>query len=152
MNLDTILEDVLAKAEQGDLESQAFYHSLATDQPEIFTFLFDEDTRLLIEQEHDYLLFLAMVIIQTLVNHGNDLNTVELDTLEDMAEYNWGLLEHTSIENITETLSEHPGFPLYAFLDDACAPVEGHEILSEAAVELVYVKCKALVDSAVLKS
>ena len=152
MNLDGLLEDTLAKAEAGTLDAGTYYASLSTLHPEIFTFLFDEDTRLLLEQEHDYLLFLAMVMLHVFEGSGIDLASLDVDTLEDMAEYNWGLLEHTSIENISETVARHPGSALYTFLEEAISPHKAHEILSEAAVELVYVKCKSLVDAAFLSA
>jgi hypothetical protein len=148
MNLETLLEESLAKAEAGALDTGAFYANLSTSQPEIFTFLFDEDTRLLMEHEHDYLLFLAMILMEVCKGNDVDLSAIEVDALEDMAEYNWGLLEHTSIENISETLVEHPGYVLYEFLEEATSPQKSHEILAEAAIELVYVKCKSLVDAA----
>lgn len=150
MNLDACIEQALVKVEHGTLESGTYFQELATAHPEIFTYLFDADTRLLLETEHDYLLFLAMICIESMRSSGIDINEIDLETIEDMDEHNWGLLEHTSIQNITETVSRHPGFALYAFLEESCTPEKEHEILSEAAVELVYVKCKSLVDCAFL--
>ncbi|HLF63699.1 MAG TPA: hypothetical protein VI603_08095 [Saprospiraceae bacterium] len=150
MNLSTLIEETLAKAEGGVLDSVTFFSALATTQPDLFTFLFDEDTRLLLEQEHDYLLFLSMILLDVLQQSGTNPDAIDLESLEDMSEYNWGLLEHTSIETITETVSRHPGYALYTFLEEACTPENAHDVLSEAAVELVYVKCKSLVDCAFL--
>jgi hypothetical protein len=145
MNLYSSIEETLIKAEAGALDSMTFFNALSTGQPEVFVFLFDEDTRLLVEPEHDYLLFLAMIILTCLQDH---LDSIDLESLEDMSEHNWGLLEHTSIENISETVSRHPGYALYAFIEEACTPQIEHDVLSETAVELVYVKCKSLVDCA----
>ena len=150
MNLQDSIDSTLAQVEQGTLNASSFFKSLSTSQPEIFTFFFDEDTRLLHENEHDYLLFLAMTILTTLRGNALDFDAIDIESLEDMSEHNWGLIELTSIENITETVSKHPGFALYEFLEDACTPVKEHDILSESAVELVYVKCKSLVDCAFL--
>ena len=145
MNLESSIEEALAKAEAGTLDPGAYFHALSTSQPEVFVFLFDDDTRLLLEQEHDYLLFLSMIILNIL---HDQLDTIDIESLEDLAEHNWGLLEHTSIENISETVSRHPAYALYAFLEEACTPQLEHDVLSEAAVELVYVKCKSLIDCA----
>ena len=151
MNADIAIEQALAKAEQGTLDSEMFFSTLATEMPEVFTFLFDEDTRLLQEQEHDYLLFISMVLIDTLRQTDNQFSETDIELLHDLVEDNWGLLEHTSIDNISETLSRHPAYPMYEFLEDACTPDdEEQEILSDVAAELIYVKCKSLVDSAYL--
>jgi hypothetical protein len=152
MNLDTLLEETLAKAEKGQPDIKAFFSLLSTEQPEIFMFLFDEDTRLLTEQEHDYLLFLSMIILEVIQQSGIDLGSIDLETLEDMTEYNWGLIEHTSIENILDSVSQHPGSVLYDFIEEACTPEKGHDVLTEAAVPLVYVKCKSLVDVSFLSA
>lgn len=143
MNLESSIEEALASAEAGTLDAASFFNTLSTSQPEVFVFLFDEDTRLLLEQEHDYLLFLSMIILNTL---HDQLDSIDLESLEDMAEHNWGLLEHTSIENISETVARHPAYALYAFLEEGCTPQIEHDVLSETAVELVYVKCKSLID------
>lgn len=148
MNLSTSLEDALAKVEGGTLDSVVFFKALSTGQSDIFTFLFDEDTRLLIESEHDYLLFLAMIVLDVFQHSGIDVSAVDVELLEEKEELNWGLLEHASIESISESLSRYPGFELYEFLEEACTPQQGHEVLSEVATELVYVKCKSLVDCA----
>ena len=147
MNLAEDIDAALDRAERGDLKAEEFYSALATSDPAMFTFLFDPDTRLLLEPEHDYLLFLAMVLLEALAHSGLKQSSVEMDLLESLAEENWGYLEYTSIENLTSTLSDHIAVDAYTFLEDACTPDTDHEVLSEAAVELVYVKCKTLIDS-----
>jgi len=148
MNLTQNLERALDQAEQGTLQAATFYTDLSKSRPELFTFLFDEDTRLLLEPEHDYLLFLAMILLEVLEKSGGDLMAIDLNILEEVAEENWGYLEYTSIENLTETLAQDQAAELYEFLDEACTPAQSHEVLSETAVELVYVKCKSLIDAA----
>ena len=148
MNLSGLIDDALEKAESGALDSGVFFNALATGQPGIFTFFFDEDTRLLAEPEHDYLLFLAMVVLTVLREHGIPMTDIDLEILEEAEEHNWGLLEHASLESISDSVERHPAFALYAFLEEACTPQQGHEVLSEVATELVYNKCKSLVDCA----
>ncbi len=148
MNLSEAIEYTVAKAEGGILDPGVFFGTLATGQPDLFTFLFDNDTRLLTEQEHDYLLFIAMIILEVCASCHIDVGEIRIDTLEEVAEQNWGLLEHASVESISESVSQHPAHEMYLFLEDACTPVQSHEMLTEVAAELVYVKCKTLVDSA----
>ena len=148
MNLSTLIDEVLEKAESGALDSGVFFNTLTTEQPDIFTFFFDEDTRLLTEPEHDYLLFLAMVVLSVLREHGIATTGIDLEILEEAEEHNWGLLEHASLESISDSVERHPAFALYTFLEEACTPQQKHEVLSEVAAELVYNKCKSLVDCA----
>lgn len=146
MDLSEIIDITLQRAEQGDPDVSDYYSDLVIKLPEVFSFLFDEDTRLLLEPEHDYLLFLAMIILEVIGKSEADISEVRLEDLSEASENNWGLLEFTSLDNLTATTNNLPGHLLYVFLEDACTPVSGHEILSEAAVELVYVKCKSLID------
>lgn len=146
MNLEEAIEEVLIASEQGELDPSAYFSGLATTSPEVFAFLFDEDTRLLIESEHDYLLFVAMVLLECLKRTGKSTEDLGLEDLERVADHNWGLLEYTSIDNLTDSLEGYEAMPLYEFLEDACTPAEDHDVLSAVAVELAYVKCKTLID------
>ena len=151
MDLSEIIDITLQRAEQGDPDVSDYYSDLVIKLPEVFSFLFDEDTRLLLEPEHDYLLFLAMIILEVIGKVEADISEVRLEDLSEAADNNWGLLEFTSLDNLTATTNSRPAHLLYVFLEDACTPVSGHEILSEAAVELVYVKCKSLIDCAAFR-
>jgi hypothetical protein len=148
MNFGPAIDASLEQAEQGTLRADDYYAELSTRLPELFTFFFDEDTRLLMEPEHDYLLFVGMILLNVMEKAEVDLTVIDIPMFEAAAEDNWGYLEYTSIEGLTEALSDNEAFDLYVFLEDACAPAEDHEVLSEAAVELVYVKCKTLIDLA----
>lgn len=148
MHLDQAIEAVLLESEQGKLDPAEYFSDLPTTLPEVFAFLFDEDTRLLMESEHDYLLFVAMVLLEAMQRVGKSNGGLSLEDLEKVADHNWGLLEYTSIENLTDSLEGYEALPLYEFLEDACTPAEEHEVLSAVAVELVYIKCKTLVDLA----
>jgi hypothetical protein len=148
MNFGPDIDTTLEQAELGALHADSYFAGLSTRLPEVFTFFFDEDTRLLMDPEHDYFLFVGMILLNVLDNSEADLARIDLPMLEDAAEENWGLLEYTSIDNLTETLGDHGAIDLYDFLADACSPADDHEVLSQAAVELVYVKCKSLIDVA----
>jgi hypothetical protein len=146
--METLIDDILGKAERGELNVTKFFQSLATTQSDVFTYLFDEDTRLLVEPEHDFLLYISMIILEVISADNPEGIVIDIDSLEEAAEDNWGFLEHTSIENISETMTSHPAAPLYLFVEDSCAPETDHEVLSEAAVELVCVQCTRIIDAA----
>jgi hypothetical protein len=154
MTLEQALDANLDSAATYPEKAADFFNTLSIEQPGIFTFLFDSDTQLLSEEEHDYLLFLAMVIVESAKSADITIEEdVDVDTLEDMAEHNWGLIEHVGMDVITDSLAEHPGFPLYAFLEDCCILDEDgtHELLSAPASELLFVKGKAVIDSLFLQ-
>ena len=142
----TIGPEPIIRIEQQQLNPGQYFSEVSASVPDVFTFFFDSDTRLLSEDEHDYLLFVGMIILKTADALSVNLADIDLDDLESRAEDNWGLLEFTSIENLSSTLEASHVSELYFFLEDACTPANGHEVLSAAGVELVYVKCKSLID------
>lgn len=148
MDLNAVIDAVLADSEAGKLDPSAYFNTLITEAPDVFAFFFDDDTRLLMESEHDFMLFVAMILVESVKRAGKSPADVDLDELAKAADHNWGMLEFTSIENITTTLEGYEAIPLYEFLEDACSPADDHELLSEVAVELVFVKCKTFVDLA----
>lgn len=152
MQWENAIDEALTRAENGALDPATYFEQISETHPSLFVFLFDEDTRMLTGDEHDYLLFLAMIILDVFATAGKDTTTVDLDTLGDTYERLWGMLEEDAPGAIQSDLEGHPAIELCDFLIDSCTPEEeetAHTILSDAGAEIVYCKCRAVIDSVV---
>ncbi len=117
-------------------------------QPELMAYLLSEDTLFLTSEERDYLLYLSLVILES-VRTQQSLVLIDSDTISKAEELNWEKLEGVSSKVFRERLdvffADYPQEDLLAFVEDALIPDEDSLITKEGR-EPLFIALKTLID------
>ncbi len=150
MDIEAIIERLLSEAEEKIPDIADFYQELSEEAPAVFDYLMNSDTDFLTDAERDYLLFVAMITVKALQLSdlvGPEDMDMDMGMIQDTEEQNWGLLDGMEPDAIVGDLEQHPAYEIYGFVADACAPDEDSEDeLTAEGVNLIFVKCKSMID------
>ncbi len=134
--------------ESADFEREVEY--LSARQPELVGYLFSEDFDLLTQDERSYMLYLTLVLYQSVEAENGNIPPINASDLESAEENNWELLENITEkrfrERITVFFEKTKQEDLLAFIEDALTDDEDNMVTPEGR-EPVFVALKSIVDA-----
>ena len=138
---EALLDQVIDDLTEEEIDMVAFYTNMARTMPVLTSYLTDQDTELLTDREHDYLLYLAMVLLRAGSAVGaaeEDADPAELETREEAA---WEALNACGARPL-DRLRERTPFEAVVpnFILDALEVDEDLEFVTEPGGQLLYVK------------
>ena len=121
-------------------------------QPILFSYLLSESFKLLIEEESEYLLYLALVIWKAVDGEVADLPLLDSEKIEEVEEKNWTLLNETKARKFNEKLDvffdKYPQEDLLAFVEDALVDDEDEDaFVTKEGKELLFIGLKTTIDA-----
>ena len=144
------INQVLEAGQEDPSYFQSMIASWPEGQPELWTFLTEENTDLLLEQERAYLHFLAAVLVAVYEQEEGEkpeLDPEQLSTEEDKA---WEKLNDQKKGRFRDKLDVffdvNPQEDLLAFIEDALLDEE-EDVLSKEGREPIFTKLYALITS-----
>ena len=139
--LDTVIDDL----EQQGADLVQFYQASGQDLPVLTSFLTDTDTELLTDDEHDYLLYLGMIMIRLYQSAGQLQDDLDQDTLGENEEQLWQLVNDLSprpLDKIWERTDSNA--VVTNFLLESLTIDAESEFLTETGAQLMYVKLASI--------
>jgi len=122
-----------------------------TEQPIVLAFLFSENFEVFLPREREYLLFLILVVLESIKKvHGKSTPMITEEGLSIAEEANWGKMQEVSAKKFRERLdvffSSTPQEDLLAFIEDALLDEE-EGILSKEGREPIFIILKSIIDA-----
>jgi hypothetical protein len=134
------------------LESADFEHEIeefGKEQPALMGYVFSEDFDLLTQEERELMLYLMLVIWQSILRDGGEVEPVSKLALEDAEERNWELLdtvkENRFRERITVFFDDSDQEDLLAFVEDSLVDDDDSTVTQEGR-EPIFVALKSVID------
>jgi hypothetical protein len=123
--------------------------SIESEQAELMAYLFAEDEATFNEEEKDFLLYLLLIIWESVRMKVEKINPIPLAKLSDVEEATWELLEASVGKKFRERLNpffEHTKQEdLLAFVEDALLDDDDTPVTKEGR-EPMFVMLKAVID------
>lgn len=121
-------------------------------QPILFSYLLSESFKLLIEEEKEYLLYLALVIWKAVDAEVAELPLLDSENIEEVEEKNWTLFNETKARKFNEKLDvffdKYPQEDLLAFVEDALVDDEDEDaFVTKEGKELLFIGLKTTIDA-----
>ncbi len=151
--IDQVSEEVGAE-EKGYDEALA---ALKKEQPIVLAYLFSESFEVFSQKEREYLLFLVMVVYQS-VRKCRSVEPVGAEALESAEEKNWSMMEGVKAKRFRDRLDVFfEGYPqedLLAFAEDSLidADAEDTELVLKESREPLFIILKSLIDCFTVRS
>lgn len=128
------IDAAIAWMEETEPDMTGYYGRLSQSLPVLTGYLIDRDTELLTDAEHDYLLFLGMIITRALTTAALIETDIDHSVLEDKEEGLWEGMDSLPEEVI----------PLYEFVEESLEKDEDTAFLTEPGIQIIKVKLVAL--------
>ena len=140
MITDQAIDQILGSFEQSPPDLQHYYGQLALSSPDEAAFLTGPDLDILTNEEHEYLLFLGIVLLELVKG-----TAFILDNANEAEENLWGQLNSTkswSVEKEAEVVADDDTWGI--FLIDALAEDEDTSFLTSQGATVIWVKLNAM--------
>lgn len=145
---ESTIERVLGRLESGEddfaVEIQDFAHS----QPNLMTYLTDEENEVFTEGELEILLFGAIVIFQSVTDQLTEPEPVQGAAIEEAEEANYAVIgegKGSFRDRVTPLFEQSKEEELLAFAEDLLVGDEDNQISNEAR-EPLFITLKTVVD------
>lgn len=143
-----VIEEIAEKlGASPDLFATAI-ESVKDQQPAILGYLFSESFEALTNQERDYMLYLAVVVIQSIAEKS-DSELMEVDAIGEMEETNWTIAnQHTSgtfRDQLNPFFENYKQEDLLAFVEDALIDEEEGLLTKEGRMP-IFITLKTIID------
>ena len=143
--IDAVAEELDAQPENYEQLVQEFQDA----QPQLMAFILSEDTLFLSPDERDYLLYLGLIIWETVRQQNPQLKEIDSETIGKAEDDNWEKLETVKAKSFRERMDvffvKYPQEDLLAFVEDALIPDEDSPITKEGR-EPLFVALKTIID------
>lgn len=136
------LDAIIDQLDQHPVDLLQFYEQCAATMPVLVSYLTDADTRLLTDEEHDYMLYLGMVLLRALESQRAD---PESEALGEREEQVWELINahgSAALQKIGDTIDSDV---LAEFILDALEIDEETDFLTEPGAQLIFAKLSAMI-------
>jgi hypothetical protein len=144
------IDQVLEELGEDPVRQQEALDSLRTAQPVVLSYLFTENFSAFLKQEKEYLLYLLLVIWESVNKSGATLSTVDEEMLSQAEEANWDLLQQVDSKRFRDRLDvffkETKQEDLLAFVEDSLLDEEDGFVSKEGR-EPMFVILKSIIDS-----
>lgn len=146
---DQTINTVSEQLGSNDLALEAQILNLSNEQAGIMQFLFQENYQVLKPEEHEYLIYIALVIYAAIKTQTGKSSFVPVEKLEAQEDLNWEVWENIKKKSIREKndvfFKDFLQEDLLAFVEDMVL-VEEESELSGVAQEICMVAGKTLID------
>lgn len=141
------------------LEDETYYEKiydrLQTEQPNLSGYLFSEASEVLTQDEHDYMMSLAIIIFQCVIDSGAEFDIVEADEIETFDEQNWEVMENSKADRfkdkITPFFEDYPQEELLVFVEESVLDDE-ESVVTKVGREPLFVMLKTVVDALTIEA
>lgn len=144
--IDEVIEQLADSPEAYTLEVEA----LQARHPVIMGYLFSETFRMLSQEEREFMLYLAIVVLMSIEKGESQLAAVKEDSLEEAEDKNWEIFQEAKGSTFRDKLNvffeNTPQEDLLAFLEDSLEDDDEQPISNEGK-ELIFVSLKSVIDS-----
>ena len=131
-----IIEKSIAEISAEGFDHTAFIKEMEAEQPAIMAYFFSEGFNVLTSAEQEYLLFLVLVILKSVLNSGTESDIVSIEQVELAEESNWGILQDSGNgdfrDRITPFFESYPQEDLLAFVEDSLIDEEQDAVSNES--------------------
>jgi hypothetical protein len=145
---ETIIEKVAAELDTSSATYEDLIEEFQREQPVILAYLFSEDFGVLTDEEKPYLLYLTLVIWQS-IKQVSSPPVITDNALTEIEEKNWELLQSSSARNFRDRLDvffkDYSQEDLLAFVEDSLT-IEEDDFLTKEGREPMVVALKTIID------
>ncbi|MEM9921062.1 MAG: hypothetical protein AAF990_23375 [Bacteroidota bacterium] len=147
-----IINEVIQELEKNPDSYQSFVQALSQEQPNILAYFFQEDFSLLTKEEHEYLLYLLIVIWRSVKMKLPECPLLSQEIIGKMDESNWETLKDVKNGRFRERLDvffeSYPQEDLLAFVEDALTYDEEEMAkVSNEGREYLFIALKSIIDA-----
>jgi hypothetical protein len=147
------IESIFEYLDRNESTQEKLFIQFSEEQSHISAWILGEQFEILTEAEQDYLYFLALVIWLCYSKYGQKLAEIDGDTIREIEEKNWALLEKETNTNFQNKLNlvfkDTKQEDLLAFVEDALSedPDDPEQIVSRVGKEPMLVALKSIIDA-----
>jgi len=143
------IEQVLDRLDASDEWYDELLQQMQLEQPTILAFLVAEQFDVLTPEEKDFMLYLALVIWQSVREVRGDIDPISETKLGEAEEANWTLFEETKAKSFRKQLDafyeQSKQEDLIALVEDALIE-DGDDLVTKEGREPMFVALKTLID------
>lgn len=154
MNLPFISEEIIDHCADRLSDTEEYYtdavENMKNQQPILLSYLFSENFGMLTQEERDYMLYLTLVIWESVQQVQISMGGIATEDIEAKEEANWQILNDSKARMFKERLD---GFfkntkqeDLLAFVEDALVEDEEQQIVTKEGKELLFIGLKTVID------
>ncbi|MEZ5040540.1 MAG: hypothetical protein R2828_11620 [Saprospiraceae bacterium] len=146
-----IIDEVAETLNASEHAYEAAVEDLRDQQPVVLAYLFNEELAVFTQPEKEFLLYLVLVIWQS-ISHGSEqtIPSVTEDLFTEKEENNWEIIQAQGSKSFREKLDvffdQYPQEDLLAFIEDALVEDEEDEIVTKEGREAMFIILKTIVD------
>jgi len=150
---ESIIDKVVKRFESRSEEYDLLIKEFDEHQPQLLAYLCSESFDLLTGEERNYLMYLSLIIWQTVVEAGGPSEELNEDIIVSREEANWARMKNVSErkfrDRVTPFFENYPQEDLLAFIEDALVyDEENDEIeITKEGREYLFVTMKTVIDS-----
>jgi len=150
-----IIDNVIDQFEAGKVDYEQAFQDFGKQQPAILSYLLSDHEGAFTDGERDFLLYLAVVIWQSIEASGLKPAKVNVPVINGAEEANWEMMSESKGKTFRDRLDvffeDSPQEDLLAFIEDSLTLDEvndGSEVVkvTEEGVEPMFVILKTVVD------
>ncbi|HKK76351.1 MAG TPA: hypothetical protein VJ953_14830 [Saprospiraceae bacterium] len=145
------IDQIAVQLGTSEATREAAVEALREEQPVLLAYLFSENFEVFLNREREYVLFLVLVIVES-VKHktGQALPVITEDMLGEVEESNWTKMRTVSAQRFRERLDvffeDTTQEDLLAFVEDALIDEE-EGLLSKEGREPIFIVLKSVIDA-----
>lgn len=144
-----VIDQVAEQLGDSEIAFERTIQDMEQHQPVLLSYLMSENFSLFTDREREFLLFLVIVIYESVKQVNGVPEALEEEQISITEEYNWSLLQGVRGKGFHERLDvffqNYPQEDLLAFVEDALSDVEDGLVTKEGR-EAIFIAVKSLID------
>lgn len=145
------INDIIVALDENEALSEQKMEEFSENQPFLLSFLLSESFNILDETEKSLLFYLALVIYSACSEIHSEMDTIELDAIENADENNWTLVDQHKFKTLKEIadffFQDYPQEDLLAFVEDSLIDDEENDTpISNIGRNVIFVSMKSFID------
>lgn len=145
------IDQIAVQLGTSEATREAAVEALREEQPVLLAYLFSENFEVFLNREREYVLFLVLVIVESVKQKtGQTLPLITEDMLGEVEESNWTRMKNVSAQRFRERLDvffeDTNQEDLLAFVEDALIDEE-EGLLSKEGREPIFIVLKSVIDA-----
>lgn len=145
---ETVIDKVILQLENADHDK--LVDAFAEDQPEILAYLLSEDSEMFSENEQELLMYLAIVIWQSVMAATPSTPLILTNVIEEAEEKNWEIWDNSKGRTFRDRLNvffdKTDQEDLLAFIEDSLVDDEDQDPITDEGREFLFMTLKTMVD------